>query len=70
MDDMTKLILDEVKENRKEISKLRAETMKEMGGMRTDVTSLKVKFGMIAVIFGFLGGFIKPIALMFLGGKS
>jgi len=58
MDDITKMILTEIKENRKEVSRL-----------REDVTSLKVKFGMIAVIFGFLGGFIKP-AIMFFGGKS
>lgn len=58
MDDITKMILDEIKENRKEVSRL-----------REDVTSLKVKFGMIAVVFGFLGGFIKPLAIMLLGGK-
>ncbi len=58
MDDITKLILDEIKENRKQVQ-----------GLREDVTSLKVKFGMIAVVFGFLGGFIKPLLLNILGGK-
>jgi hypothetical protein len=59
MDDkLTQLILDEIKENRREVRRL-----------REDVTSLKVKFGMIAVGFGFIGGFIKPFVLAILGGK-
>ena len=48
MDDTLKdLIITEVRENRKEISKL-----------RNEITGLKVKFGMIATIFGIVGSFV------------
>jgi hypothetical protein len=62
MDDITKLLLDEVKEMREDVATI-----------KTDVATIKVeyklKFGMIAFVFGILGGIIKPIIFSILGGK-
>ena len=56
MDDKVfKLLVDEIRENRKELKDL-----------RETVTGLKIKFGIIAGIFGLIGGKLSSL-LGFLG---
>jgi len=51
-DKVQDIILHEVRLNRKEIHDL-----------REDVVSLKVKFGIIAIVFGFVGSLARPIMM-------
>lgn len=55
---MEDLLIDEIRLMRKDIANL-----------TITVTTLKVKWGMLAVVFGFAGSLIKPI-LVILSGKS
>lgn len=58
MTEVEEILLHEVREMRREIKSL-----------DNTVTTLKVKFGMIALFAGFIGSFLKPILMGQLPGK-
>lgn len=42
---------------------------KDIADLTVTVTTLKVKWGMLAIVFGFVGSLIKPVMLL-MSGKS